>query len=126
MSNYKIEQKKNDLKKLKELKDLTEILVKDLDGMTKKFEIMKIGAESVSLILTNWKSVINSVSLASLGLSKYTLEDYEKKMPLPEALVRIKLYEEEKLNKDNCGMNINEENQSSSEEKNSEDSKEEI
>ena len=87
----KIEQKREELENLQELKKFTEILVKQLEQIEEKFATMADGAESVSLVLSNWKSVMNSVSLASLGLLKYSSKDFKDSVPLPECLVRIKL-----------------------------------
>jgi DASH complex subunit DAD2 len=91
----KIAEKRADLQKLQEFRQLTNELATSLEQVGEKLDIMKDGTESVSLILANWQNVVKSISLASLGLMKYSDQDYEIKTPLPEALVRIKLDKDE-------------------------------
>lgn len=95
----RIEEKREELENLQELKKFTGILVTQLEQIEEKFETMADGAESVALVLSNWKSVMNSVSLASLGLLKYSSKDYKEKVPLPECLVRIKLDKDDETDK---------------------------
>lgn len=95
----KIEEKREELENLQELKKFTGILVTQLELIEQKFETMADGAESVALVLSNWKSVMNSVSLASLGLLKYSSKDFKDSVPLPECLVRIKLDKDIEIDK---------------------------
>lgn len=92
----KINAKREELHDLQELKNFTGILVSQLEQIEGKLDTMADGAESVALILSNWQNVVNSVSLASLGLLKYSSKDYEQDTPLPETLVRIALDKDEK------------------------------
>lgn len=92
----KIIEKRADLEKLQEFRQLTNELATSLEQVGEKLDIMKDGTESVSLILANWQNVVKSISLASLGLMKHSDQDYETKTPLPEALVRIKLDKDDK------------------------------
>ncbi|ODV78060.1 DASH complex, subunit Dad2 [Suhomyces tanzawaensis NRRL Y-17324] len=87
--------KRADLEMLQEFRQLTAELATNLELVGDKLEHMKGGTESVALILANWQNVVKSISLASLGLMKYSESDYESRAPLPEALVRIKLDKEE-------------------------------
>lgn len=91
----KIAEKRADLEMLQEFRQLTAELASNLETAGNQLETMKDGTESVAHILANWQNVIKSVSLASLGLLKYTDNDYEESAPLPEPLVRIKLVDEE-------------------------------
>lgn len=91
-----IDAKREELHDLQELKKFTGILVSQLEHIERKLDTMAGGAESVALILSNWQNVVNSVSLASLGLLKYTAKDYDEKTPLPECLVRIGLDKDSK------------------------------
>lgn len=95
----RIEDKREELENLQELKKFTGILVSQLEQIEEKFETMADGAESVALVLSNWKSVMNSVSLASLGLLKYSSKDFKESVPLPECLVRIKLDKDDEIDK---------------------------
>ncbi|CUM62684.1 uncharacterized protein PRCAT00000238001 [Priceomyces carsonii] len=87
----KLQEKRIELEKLMEFRDLSETLALQLEEVEEKLNKMNSGAESVALVLSNWQNVIRSVSLASLGLMKYTEKDYQDKVPLPESLVRIRL-----------------------------------
>lgn len=95
----KIDEKREELENLQELKKFTGVLVRQLEQIEDKFETMADGAESVALVLSNWKSVMNSVSLASLGLLKYSSKDFKESAPLPECLVRIKLDKDDEVDK---------------------------
>lgn len=87
----KIEDKRTELKHLTEIRNYTEMLKTQLVDLEDKLGGMVQGSESVALVLSNWQTVIRSVSLASLGLYKYSEKDYEDLSPLPEGLVRINL-----------------------------------
>lgn len=87
----KIAEKRQDLERLQEFKQLTEKLADQLEGIGDQLDVMKDGTESVGLILANWQSIINSITMASLGLMKYSKQDYETGAPLPEPLVRVNL-----------------------------------
>lgn len=86
-----IERKTEELRNLQEIRKFTAALADQLEQIESKLNVMADGAESVSLILSNWRNVVGSVSLASLGLLNYAAG---KKDPLPETLVRINLGEE--------------------------------
>lgn len=90
----KIADKREELNHLTELKKFTAILNTQLETLESKLNDMAEGTEAVALVLSNWQNVVNSVSLASLGLLKYSQRDYEESTPLPEYLVRIRLEEE--------------------------------
>lgn len=87
----KISAKREELRDLQDLRKFTGLLVSQLEQIESKLDSMADGAESVALILSNWQNVVNSVSLASLGVLKYSAKDYEERAPLPECLVRIDL-----------------------------------
>lgn len=93
----KIAEKKAELENLNEIKKFTSILTNQLDDLEDKLDYMAEGTESVALVLSNWQNVVKSVSLASLGLLKYSEKDYENGTPLPECLVRIKLDKDDKV-----------------------------
>ncbi|KAK6204376.1 DASH complex subunit Dad2-domain-containing protein [Scheffersomyces amazonensis] len=99
----KIAEKKDDLEKLQEFRSLTSELATYLEGIGDRLDQMKEGTESAALILANWQNVVKAISLASLGLLKYSDKDYETKTPLPEALVRIKLDKDEEQEGDGDG-----------------------
>jgi DASH complex subunit DAD2 len=83
----KIAEKRQDLERLQEFKELTEQLATQLDQIGDKLDTMKDGAASVALILANWQNVIKSISLASLGL----VNSQSSSNSLPEPLVRVRL-----------------------------------
>lgn len=89
-----IEEKREELLQLKVLNKYTYDLVLQLEEIQEKLLTMGDGVESVALILSNWQNVINSISLASMGVLKHSSKDYKDKQPLPETLVRIKLDKE--------------------------------
>lgn len=91
----RIEEKREEIQSLQELKNFTGVLADQLELLEQKLDTMANGAESVALILSNWQNVVNSISLASLGLRKYSSGDYDSKTPLPETLVRINLDKDE-------------------------------
>mmetsp|Transcript_4186 Transcript_4186/g.4118 ORF Transcript_4186/g.4118 Transcript_4186/m.4118 type:complete len:150 (+) Transcript_4186:3385-3834(+) len=93
----KIAEKKAELENLNEIKKFTSILTNQLDELENKLDYMAEGTESVALVLSNWQNVVKSVSLASLGLLKYSEKDYETGAPLPECLVRIKLDKDDNM-----------------------------
>lgn len=90
-----VEEKRAELQNLNEIKRFTEILTDQLELLEEKLDTMADGAEAAALVFSNWQNVIKSVSLASLGLMKYSQKDYEELKPLPECLVRIKLDKDE-------------------------------
>lgn len=90
-----IDSKKEELAQFKLLNKYTYDLVLQLEEIEEKLEVMGDGAESVALILSNWQNVINSISLASLGLLKYNERKDGEENPLPETLIRIKLNQEQ-------------------------------
>lgn len=96
----KIAEKKAELENLNEIKKFTSILTNQLDDLENKLDYMAEGTESVALVLSNWQNVVKSVSLASLGLLKYSEKDYETGTPLPECLVRIKLDKDDNVGED--------------------------
>lgn len=96
----KIAEKRQDLLRLQEFKQLTEKLADQLESIGDQLEIMKDGSESVALILSNWQSIVNSISMASLGLMKYSKQDYETGAPLPETLIRVRLDKDDERDKD--------------------------
>ncbi|CUM56444.1 unnamed protein product [Debaryomyces tyrocola] len=96
----KIAEKKAELENLNEIKNFTSILTNQLDELENKLDYMAEGTESVALVLSNWQNVVKSVSLASLGLLKYSEKDYDTGAPLPECLVRIKLDKDDNLGED--------------------------
>lgn len=98
----KIEQKRAELEYLQEIHKITHVLTNQLDDLDSKLEVMSDGAESAALVLSNWQNVVKSVSLASLGLMKYTSKDYETQTPLPECLVRIKLDKDDPIDNENA------------------------
>lgn len=90
----KIEEKQRELEELTKIESSTHLLAQQLEEIGQKLDVMNDGAESIALVLSNWKNVVNAVSLASLGLAKHAKNVSEKTVPLPETLVRIKLKEE--------------------------------
>lgn len=90
----KIQRKEDELKDLQEIKAYTGVLADQLDQIEKKLDEMAGGAESVALVLSSWQNIMNSVSLASLGLLNYSKKDYNTKCPFPEPLVRINLHKD--------------------------------
>lgn len=91
----KIAEKRAELENLTEIKNLTQNLTSQLKDLETKLSAMSDGTETVALVLSNWQNVVRSVSLASLGLLKYSEEDYKNGSPMPEPLVRIPLAKEE-------------------------------
>lgn len=107
----KIAEKRENLEKLREFKQLTSDLVNQLESIGNKLETMNEGTTSVALILSNWKSVIQSISLASMALinqqnnhdddnnnNNSTKQGEDEKFPEP--LVRIKLDQLNQKNQD--------------------------
>lgn len=91
----KIQRKEDELKDLQEIKTYTGVLAEQLEQIEKKLDEMAGGAESIALVLSSWQNIMNSVSLASLGLLNYSKKDYDTKCPLPEPLVRINLHKDD-------------------------------
>lgn len=93
----KITEKRNELESLNEIKKFSAMLNSQLEELEDKMNCMAEGTESVALVLSNWQNVVRSVSLASLGLLKYTAKEKDEKttMPMPECLVRIRLDSED-------------------------------
>lgn len=90
----KISAKSEELKNLQDIKTSTDQIADQLELIGQKLDIMTDGAESVALILSNWKNVVDSISLASLGLLKYSSQALEQATPLPETLVRMNLHQD--------------------------------
>lgn len=85
----KITEKRANLERFREFKELTDDLVLQLESIGDKLETMNGGTASVALILANWKSVVQSISLASLALMKESNDN--NKEAFPEPLVRVRV-----------------------------------
>lgn len=113
----KIAEKRSNLDQLREFRSLADDLVNELENIGEDLGRMKGGTASIASIVANWQNVIQSISLASIGLMRLVNEnaaneeekeemevegkDGEKvKLKLkeivqyPEPLVRIKLEQE--------------------------------
>lgn len=103
-----LEVKKRELDQLKQISALTQRLKTQLDDLSIQVKQMQDNAGVVEEVISNWDSVLRSVSQASISLLQYTEKDYEvgrwatstvegssdKDPPLPETLVRIKATED--------------------------------
>ena len=85
----KIAEKRANLERFREFKELMDDLVLQLESIGDKLETMNGGTASVALILANWKSVVQSISLASLALMKESNDN--NKETFPEPLVRVRV-----------------------------------
>lgn len=93
-------EKRAELASINEIKALTDTLTDQLELLEEKLGSMAEGTHSVAHVLSSWQNVVKSISLASLGLLKYSEKDYETKKPLPETLVRIPLNKDEREDDD--------------------------
>ena len=102
--------KRQELEALKKITGLTDTMKEHLDELSIQVLTMHSNAGTVAQVLSNWDSILKSISQASLGLQKYTEGDYntgvwddnnsarendKKEMPLPETLVRMRVDGEE-------------------------------
>lgn len=92
----RLAEKRAELASINEIRALTGTLTDQLEVLEEKLGSMAEGTHSVAHILSSWQNVVKSISLASLGLLKYSRKDYEAGKPLPESLVRIPLNKDEK------------------------------
>ncbi|SCV06187.1 LANO_0H24014g1_1 [Lachancea nothofagi CBS 11611] len=104
--------KQKELEALKKINALTASMRQQLDSLAVEVTKMHENAESVANVMSNWDSIIRSISQASLSLLQYSERDYEvgvwdqennvskkkpttpqdlKEAPLPETLVRVKV-----------------------------------
>ncbi|EMG50753.1 DAD2 DASH complex subunit DAD2 [Candida maltosa Xu316] len=83
----KIAEKRANLEKLREFKELTDELTDQLENVGSNLETMTNGTTSVGLILATWQNVVQSIALASLKLAQESNTDGED--PLPEPLIRV-------------------------------------
>ncbi|WLF76902.1 DASH complex subunit dad2 [Lodderomyces elongisporus] len=113
----KIAEKRSNLDQLREFRSLADDLVNELENIGEDLGRMKGGTASIASIVANWQNVIQSISLASIGLMRSVNEnaaneeekeemevegkDGEKVkskskeiVQYPEPLVRIKLEQE--------------------------------
>ena len=86
------------MERFREFKELTDDLVLQLESIGDKLETMNGGTASVALILANWKSVVQSISLASLALMKESNDN--NKEAFPEPLVRVRVGQSNEENQD--------------------------
>lgn len=91
----RIEQKRTELQHLTQIRDYTETVTNQLGELQEQLDHIVDGTESVALVLSAWQTVVRSISLASIGLQKYSQQDYETGKPLPESLVRMPLDNDE-------------------------------
>lgn len=94
----KIAEKRANLERFREFKELTDDLVLQLESIGDKLETMNGGTASVALILANWKSVVQSISLASLASMKESNDN--NKEAFPEPLVRVRVGQSNEENQD--------------------------
>ncbi|ANZ76577.1 BA75_03509T0 [Komagataella pastoris] len=92
----RIQQKQQELESYKQIKELTSALAVSLSKLEEKLATLTDGTEAVSVVLSNWNHIVKASSLASMGLFKFSEQDYENidNPPLPETLVRFRLNEE--------------------------------
>lgn len=103
--NQKILEKRAELDALTAIKDYTENFTIQLEALESKLDSMVEGAETVNKVLSTWQNVVQSISLASLGLYKYSQGDYAQGKPLPELLLRMRLKKEEEYEDDEIEEN---------------------
>ncbi|KAK6338283.1 hypothetical protein TWF730_002348 [Orbilia blumenaviensis] len=104
----RINEKKIELENLKQLRDLSANLAKQLRELEAKLGTLSDGTEVVATVLANWHNVLRAISLASVHLQQQqgsnnpggtgvdedrmdedTKETIEKQQTYPEMLVRI-------------------------------------
>ncbi|CAH6719389.1 DASH complex subunit Dad2p [[Candida] jaroonii] len=87
----RIEHKRAELQHLTQIRDYTETVTNQLGELQEQLDQVVDGTESVALVLSVWQTVVRSISLASIGLQKYSQQDFENGKPLPESLIRLVL-----------------------------------
>ncbi|KAH3682207.1 hypothetical protein WICPIJ_006828 [Wickerhamomyces pijperi] len=98
-----VSQKTKELQTLKAIKLLSDSLLDQLTSLETGLQTISDGTDAVALVIGNWDMIIKAVSLASMGLGKYQEEEFqsvfnedeqdEKRIPLPELLVRLRVEE---------------------------------
>ncbi|SCV03668.1 LAMI_0H10000g1_1 [Lachancea mirantina] len=105
-----IASKKRELNAVRTIRALTTDMRRQLDELAIQVREMKDNADRVAQVMSNWDSIVRSISQASLSLLQYAEGDYEvgtwnngpedldKEPPLPETLVRVKVDGEQEAN----------------------------
>ena len=71
----KIAEKRSNLDQLREFRSLADDLVNELENIGEDLGRMKGGTASIASIVANWQNVIQSISLASIGLMRLVNEN---------------------------------------------------
>ncbi|EGW33307.1 uncharacterized protein SPAPADRAFT_136006 [Spathaspora passalidarum NRRL Y-27907] len=92
-----IEAKKQKLAQYREFESLVTHLANYTTNIGEQLDQMTTGAQGVKEIVENWELVLQSISLASSGLTKYGIQDIEQGKAAPEPLVRVRLLTDEEI-----------------------------
>ncbi|KAK7207808.1 DASH complex subunit Dad2-domain-containing protein [Myxozyma melibiosi] len=107
----RIAEKKQELESLQELRDLSAGFAQQMEQLQEKLATLVDGTEAVALIVSNWDSVLRAINMASAhiiareGNTAQNEQDLtedeqrelaqQRKVQLPEKLVRVRLEKEE-------------------------------
>lgn len=93
----KIAEKRSNLDQLREFRSLADDLVNELENIGEDLGRMKGGTASIASIVANWQNVIQSISLASIGLMRLVNENAANEEEKEEMEVEGKDGEKPKL-----------------------------
>ncbi|OBT94792.1 hypothetical protein VE01_06342 [Pseudogymnoascus verrucosus] len=90
----RINEKRQELENLKELRDLSAGLAGQMTVLEEKLATLSNGTEAVAMVLGNWHNVLRAISMASTKIpmpkdSQNYEEERDEDVPLPQTLVRI-------------------------------------
>ena len=74
----RITAKRDELENLKQLRDLSAILAKQMGVLEEKLATLKDGTEAVACVLANWDHVLRAITMASGGFAIPALVEYPR------------------------------------------------
>ncbi|KAF8474862.1 DASH complex subunit Dad2-domain-containing protein [Kalaharituber pfeilii] len=111
----RINEKREELDNLLQLKELSALLALQMEQLEAKLNTLADGTEAIAHVLANWQNVLRAISMASTPLSKLSgkkvaekdpfisdpdsgPEKKDQELPMPITLVRIPTQDYQNLN----------------------------
>ncbi|KAJ9165002.1 hypothetical protein NKR19_g757 [Coniochaeta hoffmannii] len=87
----RVNEKKAELESLRELRDLSAAVAKQMEALERELATLSDGTEAIAVVMSNWISVLRTINMASSTFPKPTADEggSASKVALPQTLVRI-------------------------------------
>lgn len=86
----RVNEKRAELEHLNELRELSAAMASQMEALEQKLSTLSDGTEAIAMVMGNWNSVLQAISMASTKLAKPPVDDTGREsVALPQTLVRI-------------------------------------